>query len=423
VHFGELVNNAIKFTSYGQVLVDVRLQKTEGEKFFINFNIIDSGIGIAPEKIKTMFTVFSQADMSTTRKYGGTGLGLSICKELVELMKGEIGIDSENGKGSNFHFTIPMAKSESEMGEDYQTQRQEIVGRKITLVENNAIGAKILEKNLAELQLQCQTIKALTGADNIERNSDFILSELEKCTDISAIMISHNSHSGINAVDIAEKIKTSSKLKTIPLILLVSAQEKIKISSEKLSLFNRAITKPIKKTRLLMALFFIFKITYYEEEGTLIKQGVAEDENLGGKGLKLLLCEDNEVNVKVALMILKRLGLKPDVAENGQEAVNKFMHVAYDLILMDCMMPVMDGFMATQKIREIEKEREVLKPVVIIALTANAGEEDRKKCLNSSMNDFLAKPIRREEISEALERNLKIKITPPAPDDHNTPAK
>ena len=399
-----LVNNAIKFTYYGQVLIDVRVEKIEGKNYFININIKDSGIGIAPEKLGTMFTVFTQADMSTTRKYGGTGLGLSICKELVELMKGKISVDSENGKGSNFHFTIPMEKSDNEEEEDYMSQKHEIAGRKVAIVENNKIAAQILGKNFNELQLKHDIISVSDEISNVEKRSDAILASLEKSSNFDAIIISHNSHIGIDAITIAEKIKANEKLKNLPLILLISVQEKLKIPSEKLKLFNRTITKPIKKAKIMMALFFIFKITYYEEEGTLIEKGEVKDENLNTKGLRVLLCEDNEVNMKVAQTILKRFGFQLDFAENGQEAVNKFIHVKYDMILMDCMMPIMDGFQTTQKIRELEKEKQVTKPILIFALTANAGEDDKKKCLASGMDDFVSKPIKREAIESLLNR-------------------
>ena len=402
-----LINNAIKFTSYGEILIEINLEKTENNSHFIKFNIRDSGIGIAPEKIKNMFSVFMQVDMSTTRKYGGTGLGLSICKELVELMHGQIGITSEQGKGSNFWFTIPMQKSENVDEDIHLKQKSELVGKKITLIENNKTAQKVFGKYFNELQLQNQIISVSNDINDITEKTNLVLLELEKSNNLDAILISHNSHAGIDATNIAEKIKLSKKLKNIPLVLMISIQEKLKIPQEKLTLFNRSITKPIKRERLLMALFFVMKITYYEEDGALIEKSQIKEEALQTKGLHVLLCEDNEVNVKVAMVILKRFGFQLDFAENGQEAVNKFLHIKYDLILMDCMMPVMDGFEATKKIREIEKEKGVEKPILIFALTANASEEDRKKCIEYGMNDFVSKPIRRESIDDLLQRWVK----------------
>ncbi len=400
-----LVNNAIKFTSYGQILIQIKLDRVENDKYFVNFNIKDSGIGIDPAKIGTMFTKFTQADMSTTRKYGGTGLGLSICKELTELMHGQIGVVSDFGQGSNFWFTLPLPKSESEAQDLFIEQKKQLAGRKVAVVEDNIIAKKVLEGNLSDLQMT-HCVISTHDIDSAEDKINFAVSELEKFAGCEAILISHNSFFGINSLDLAERIRSNEKLKNIPLILVILLQEKIKIPPEKLKLFDRIIAKPIKMNRLLQALFFALKITYYEEEGVLIEKGVAKIEDQQTKGMKLLLCEDNEVNMKVATTILKRMAFNIEFAENGQEALNKFLHVKYDVILMDCMMPIMDGFEATKRIREIEKETGA-QPTCIIALTANATEEDRKKCLELGMNDFVSKPIKRESIEEVMKRCFK----------------
>ncbi len=403
-----LINNAIKFTYYGQILIELKLEKVESEMFFVHFNIKDSGIGMSPEQLQGMFKVFSQADMSTTRKYGGTGLGLSICKELTELMHGKISISSELGKGSNFHFVIPMKKSsEEDEEENYSKQKSEIINQKVTILENNKIAQEILAQYFSELQMRHNLISVSTESPT--ETANLAVAELEKYADSGAIIISHNAHIGLDAAEIVAKIKSNEKLKNIPLILLTSVQAKLKISPEALKLFDRIVTKPIKKNRLMLALFFIFKITYYEEEGALIEQGKVIDEHLETKGLRVLLCEDNEVNVKVAHMILKRFGFEIDFAENGQEALNKFIHLRYDIIFMDCSMPIMDGFQATKQIREIEKERGSENPVPIFALTANAGEADKKKCIESGMDDFVSKPIKREAIEALLDRWTKNK--------------
>ncbi len=404
-----LINNAIKFTYYGHVLIEVKLEKIKDKTHFINFNIRDSGIGISPEKLGNMFTAFSQVDMSTTRKYGGTGLGLSICKELIELMKGKIGVESENGKGSNFYFTIPMEKAEEQPEEDYAAQKQEIAGRNLVIVENNETAARIMGGNFDELNLKHRFIRVSKNITAVKERTKAILLELEKNSDVNAIIISHNSYAGIDCAEISSTIKENEILKDLPLILLISAQERLKIPLEKLKLFDRIVNKPVRKNKMLLALFFIFEVTYYEEEGTLIEKGKTREEKRETESLRVLLCEDNEVNMKVALTILKRFGFYIDFAENGQEAVNKFIHMKYDLILMDCMMPVMDGFEATKKIRKIEVEKQIEKPILIFALTANAGEEDRKKCIAVGMNDFVAKPIKRETIENLLIRFSLIK--------------
>jgi signal transduction histidine kinase/CheY-like chemotaxis protein len=399
-----LVNNAIKFTYYGQILIHVLLEKDEENLIILKFNIIDSGIGIPEEKLPSMFNAFTQVDMSTTRKYGGTGLGLSICKELVELMRGKIGITSEQGRGSNFWFSIPVAKSETVEDDAYARQKKEIIGRKIALIDNNEISVNFLEKYFTGLSLKTNIISAANDNSGKDFATELLITKLEKVETPDAIIISHNPHAEINSVNVAETIKRNSLLKDIPLILLISIPEKLKLGREKLALFDQVVSKPVKKQNLLTSLLFAFKITFYESDGKLVEKGlIKEIETKNSKYLKVLLCEDNEVNMKVITTILKRFNLNLDFAENGQEAVNKFTHVKYDFILMDCMMPIMDGYQATDKIREIEKER-AIEPTLIFALTANVGLEDREKCLNHGMNDFIPKPIKRESIETILDK-------------------
>ncbi len=403
-----LVSNAIKFTYSGEIFIDVGLKRVESDDFFINFNVRDSGIGIPTEKLKLMFSAFTQADMSTTRKYGGTGLGLSICRELAELLNGKVGVESEVGRGSNFWVTIPMKQSESAAEDTHDKQKSELIGSKITVVENNEIARKVLGECFDNLQMLHEmvfapqkVIRENKGDDAI----DSILPELERraCSS-DVIMISHNPAIGVNCAEIGKWIKGNEKLKNIPLILLTSIQGKLKISEETLKLFDRVVVKPAKKDRLLMALFYVLKITYYEEEGFLVEKGQAKDEHLATQGFKVLLCEDNEVNSKVASTILKRFGFQVDLAENGQEGVSHFIHTKYDIIFMDCMMPVMDGFEASKRIREVEKRDGVENPVLIFALTANAGEDDRVRCIEAGMSDFATKPIKKETIQELLDR-------------------
>ncbi len=397
-----LANNAIKFTSYGQILIHIKLEKREENIYHINFNIKDSGIGIDPVKIGTMFTKFTQADMSTTRKYGGTGLGLSICKELAELMHGNIGVISDFGHGSNFWFTLPLPKSETEVQDMFSDQKTQLVGKRIAVVEDNLVAKQVLHEQLDNLHIS-HNIISTNDITTAEEKINFAIQSLEKCEGCDAILISHNSFVGVNTMDLAAKIRAHDKLKNIPIILIILLQEKIKLADDKLKLFDRIIAKPIKMNRLLQALCFVMKITYYEEEGALVEKGQIKEEEQKTKGVKLLLCEDNEVNMKVATTILKRMAFDIEVAENGQEALNKFLHVKYDIILMDCMMPVMDGFEATKKIREIEKETGA-EPTFIIALTANATQEDKDKCLEIGMDDFVSKPIKREIIEDMVKR-------------------
>ncbi|MBU6339474.1 MAG: response regulator [Rickettsiales bacterium] len=405
--FTNLINNSIKFTSYGQIFIHITLEKTVNHVHFIKFHVKDSGIGIEPNKLNIMFTKFSQADMSTTRKYGGTGLGLSICKELTELMGGRIGVTSDLGNGSNFWFNIPFKTPNNILDDLDVEQKKQLNDKRIVVIDNNIISTKALDRKLSKFGIINQIIQIPEHINEAEERvnwiAESIIESINQNLKPDAIIISQNLFIGINAVKIAKKLKSVKETKNIPIILLIFSSDRTFILKEDLALFNRIVFKPIKENRLLKALFFVFKITFYEEEGTLIKKGKIIEEFSKNKGLRVLLCEDNEVNIKVAAMILKRLNFEIDIAENGQEALNHFLHIKYDIIFMDCMMPIMDGFQATQKIREYEKENN-LKPTLIVALTANANEEDKEKCIEVGMNDFIAKPIKREFIETVVDK-------------------
>ena len=399
-----LVNNAIKFTFHGQILIHLQLDRLEGEKHHIKFNIIDSGIGIESAKFKKMFSRFTQADMSTTRKYGGTGLGLSICKELVELMNGQIGFDSNVSEGTNFWFTIPLtpistSAQEHDFNNDYKSQ---LIGKRIALVEKNKIFKESFQRRCEKLKMEFQSTDipsiTMTKQDTMER----LISQASEFNNPDIIFINHNDINGIDGVYIAKKIKQLPHLEHVPLVLMLSPKEKINIGRESLALFSKTMIKPAKSSRISATLFDVFKI---EKEPGI--QPITNDQGeVDSQEIKVLLCEDNEINMRVAAMILKRLNVVIDYAENGQEGINKFLHVKYDIILMDCMMPVIDGYQATTKIRQLEKENN-MERTPIIALTANSTQADKQKCLDTGMDDFIGKPIKKEFVEEKIRKWIK----------------
>jgi signal transduction histidine kinase/response regulator RpfG family c-di-GMP phosphodiesterase len=401
-----LVNNAIKFTNHGEILIHVALDRIENEKYFIKFTINDSGIGIPKEKINLIFQSFTQGDMSTTRKYGGTGLGLSISKELVSLMNGHIGFSSKKGKGSDFWFVIPMEKYQEEENtiEDQDSERiKEISGNNVALVENNKTSSYFLSRYLRNIGLITSVIEVNSINHENEVNSKIIIDELRKLNNLDCILISHNFKIGINAKKLIKDIRNDYILRDIPTILLTSIYDRSRFPIEEFKLFDHVITKPVKKTQLLNYLFLAFNTNCDDLENELvIKNESSKKDQIKKRGLKVLICEDNEVNMKVAATIMKSFGFDIDKAENGQEAVNKFIHVHYDLILMDCMMPITDGYEATAQIRQIEKNRADEKPVIIFALTANAGESERDKCKKIGMNDYISKPVKKETIDNLI---------------------
>lgn len=398
-----LINNAIKFTFHGQVFVHIKLSKIEGKNYFLILNIKDSGIGIEKEKIAKMFTRFTQADMSTTRKYGGTGLGLSICKELVDLMDGDIGVESDFGTGSNFWFKISLLLPTGNIQDELDDEPiKKLNGKNIALIESNEIARYAFNGRVEKLGMNCVSTNVPSFAMSSQDMMKIIFSEIKKFHNPDIIFIDHNNSIGMSGIDIAEHIRSIENLKNIPLVLMISTKDKISASQEKLTMFQSIMLKPFKTSRITRSLFKIFDIEHAEDDFLLEKDSdIAQNRNKKDGGIHILLCEDNEVNMKVATMILKRLNITVDFAENGQEALNKFLHIKYDIILMDCMMPIIDGYQATAEIRKFEKENKIT-PTTIIALTANATEEDKKKCLAAGMDDFITKPIRREFIEERI---------------------
>jgi len=401
-----LINNAIKFTSHGQVFVHVKLDKIEGENYFLNFNVKDSGIGIEEEKIDKIFTRFTQADMSTSRKYGGTGLGLSICKELVELMHGKIGIESHFGKGSNFWFTISFTSSDkNEEDTSIEEITSQLVGKKIGLIEANEIARFSFINRIENFKMSCIATNIPSFAMSVYDLEERALKEINLLAknNLDAVFIDHNEAVGMNALSILNYIRKNELFPGVKLILIISAKDKIGIEKEKFTAFDYVIHKPFKNVKILNSLIKVFEMDGGEDSKNQNKNLTDLNKNPDAKQrfTKILLCEDNEVNLKVALMILKKLNLDIDTAENGQEAINKFLHVKYDMILMDCMMPIIDGYQATKEIRRIEKENK-LEMTPVIAVTANATDDDKKKCFDAGMNDFISKPIKREIVEERL---------------------
>ncbi len=372
-----LTNNAVKFTKLGMVLIEVKtgVERSDGD-IEIMFSVKDTGIGIPAERMDRLFKSFSQVDTSTTRQYGGTGLGLAISKQLVELMGGEIWVESEAGKGAVFSFTL-VAKGENAV--QRVVQRLELKGKRVLVVDDLAVNRKILKH---QLESQGMTVVgAASGMDALE-----LLTAQEKF-DV-AILDMHMPE--MDGIELATKILALAHRRSLPLIMLSSMGQRDNADG----LFAAVLTKPAKEARLFDALSPLFGAASSAKTKT-----AAADTNLESRfPLRILLAEDNVINQRVALKILERMGYRADVASNGKEAVEAVERQPYDVILMDVQMPEMDGVQATAKIRELLGDQRPW----IIALTANALEGDRERYIGVGMDDYISKPIRVEALAQAL---------------------
>lgn len=388
-----LVSNAIKFTSKGEVIVKVSLQAETESIATIEFRVIDTGIGISPIDQKKLFQPFTQVDASTNRKYGGTGLGLAICKQLVDLMGGEIGIDSEEGRGSQFWFRISFVKqSPDEIAEQPPRREVNLKDIRVLVVDDNATNCKILTYQLTAWQMRVDAVQSASDAIAILHAAD-------AQGDRYQLAILDMQMPNIDGEMLGAKIKADPMLQDIKLIMLTSLNQRGGFSRVKEMGFEFYLVKPAKQSRLLDILMEAVSID--SNRKTLPISPLVGLDDLPKKisKLKILIAEDNPVNQKVALHQLRSFGYDADVVGNGKEVLDLLKHIHYDIILMDCQMPEMDGYEATAAIRQLDSAKS---KIVIMAMTANAMKEDRDRCLASGMDDYLSKPIRKEDLAHKL---------------------
>ena len=391
-----LIGNAIKFTNSGEVSFGVDLYSEEEHTTTLNFEVRDTGIGIPSDKHHLLFSPFMQADNSTTRQFGGTGLGLSIAKRLVELMGGSIGIRSEVGQGSTFHFTLPFAlqKQSANLSDNYRPLVTALAGRRILVVDDNATTRYLLDLWLREWQ--CEPLIAMNG----ELALQLVHEELAAGRHIDAAIIDMQMPV-INGRDLAATLQANPQTASIALLLLTSVAMRGEASRLAVAGFRAYLTKPLKSELLLRSLQAI--LTGDSSKGVpLITRHTFREHD---RQARVLLVEDNPVNQRLAVILLQKLGHRVDTANNGSEAIKALAREPYDLVLMDCRMPVMDGYEATRAIRH--GEGAPLNPnIPIIAMTANAMAGDRERVLEVGMNDYLPKPISPKTLDEALQRWL-----------------
>ena len=388
-----LVSNAIKFTSEGEVIVKVSLNAETESTATIEFRVIDTGIGISPTAQKKLFQPFTQVDASTTRKYGGTGLGLAICKQIIDLMGGEIGIDSEEGKGSQFWFRIPFVKQPPDtIAQLKPRQEVNLKDVRVLVVDDNATNCKILIYQLTTWQMR---VDAVQKSDN----AIAILRKAEEDGDRYRLAILDMQMPDLDGEMLGAQIKADPILKDLKLIMLTSLNQQGGISRVREMGFEFYLVKPVKQSRLLEVLVEVVSIDPKRKVFPSAPLKQTADAHQKTSKLKILIAEDNPINQKVVLHQLRSFGYDADVVGNGKEALNLLERIDYDIILMDCQMPEMDGYDATRAIRQLDSEKS---KIAIMAMTANALKEDRDRCIACGMDDYLSKPIRKEDLAQKL---------------------
>ena len=398
-----LVGNAIKFTDKGEVALKVHVETIEGGHCVLHFAVSDTGIGIPPEKQKLIFEPFSQADTSTTRKYGGTGLGLTISTRLVEMMGGRMWLESEVGRGSVFHFTVRMAASETAIEVGMIAPAELLHGVKVLVADDNRTNRRILEGMLKRWDMISTSVEegetalaALSSAFEAGEPFKLILTDMHMPK--------------MDGFGLIERIRQRPELSTATIMMLTSAGHRgDALRCQELGV-AAYLLKPIRQSELREAIARVLGAREQKGAIPLITRYSLGDAIDPTSVLNVLVAEDNAVNQRLAARMLEKRGHRVTVARNGHEAVEALTKQVYDLVLMDIQMPEMDGFEATSVIREREGDSGAHMP--IIALTAHAMKGDKERCLAAGMDGYLSKPIRSQELDEVLEKYVTLRREP-----------
>ncbi|MFC1814572.1 response regulator [Thermodesulfobacteriota bacterium] len=394
-----LGNNAVKFTEEGEIVLTCKMIESRDDKIFLQFIVRDSGIGMTAEQKSRLFQAFSQADTSTTRKYGGTGLGLTISKRLVDMMEGEIWVESEPGEGSEFIFTALLGVGEGKQKEAL-VLTDDLKRLPVLVVDDSRTSRQILEEMLNPLTFKVD--QASSGARGLE-----LIKQAEKKQPYRLVLMDWKM-AGMDGIETSLRIKAMDSLAKQPKIIMITAcAEDEAMEQVKKSGLDGLLIKPVSPSSLFDAIMRVFG----KLEGRCFVARDKEDREVTLarpiRGARILLVEDNEINQQIAQEILEGAGLIVEIANNGKEAVEMVSKSEYDVVLMDIQMPVMDGYTATGKIRELEADPQSSianrqSPIPIIAMTASAMIQDREEALESGMNDHVSKPVNTEELFSAL---------------------
>jgi CheY-like chemotaxis protein len=394
-----LVGNAVKFTQDGHVLVTLHCESQDGEKAQIRVSVEDTGPGIPADKMDRLFGKFSQVDGSTTRKSGGTGLGLAISKQLVNMMGGEVGVTSQFGRGSTFWFTLPLQLDAQPQAEPVPVA--ELRGLHVLIVDDNEVNRRVLREQIGSWEMRSDSYEGALQALQALR-------EARAAGDPHQVALLDYQMPEMDGAMLAAAIKTDPLLSETVLIMLTSVGRWSEVRHMQGASIDACLVKPVRQSQLLSTLAATWAKKL--QNGHATKTSVVREiptpisklaGRFAGMPVRVLVAEDNPVNQKVAVRMLERVGLRPDVAGDGREAVTMCAFLPYDLIFMDCQMPEMDGYTAAAEIRKRQRPDG---RVAIIAMTAEAMEGARERCLAAGMDDYIAKPVRLEDMTEALKK-------------------
>jgi CheY-like chemotaxis protein/HPt (histidine-containing phosphotransfer) domain-containing protein len=407
-----LVSNGVKFTTEGEVVINAKLAPAPAEGNGANgsavvhelhFSVRDTGIGIHPSRLDRLFKSFSQADASTTRQYGGTGLGLAICKRLVEFMGGRMWVESTPQKGSTFNFTLPFHPAPAAAPAELQGPQPQLSDLRLLIVDDNPTNRRILTLQTSKWGMIPRT--AQSGAQALEwmkqgENFDIAILDMQM-PDMDGLML-------------AKEIRQLPGAASLPLVLLTSMGVRPDSPAFNGVAFASCLTKPIKPAQLQEVLVRVISGTKAKPSSRKPVPGKLDRSLATRLPFRTLLCDDNQINQKVAMRLLQQMGYQADIAGNGVECLAALDKTPYDLIFMDVQMPEMDGLEATRQIRERQQSKAHpayhQRRISIVAMTANAMQGDREKCLAAGMDDYIAKPVRPDDVRMALER-IASKVT------------
>ncbi|TMQ01443.1 MAG: PAS domain S-box protein [Verrucomicrobia bacterium] len=402
-----LLGNAIKFTERGEVVVRVTRESESDDRAIVRCAVTDTGIGIPHEAQKNLFQAFTQADGSLTRRYGGTGLGLAISKQLIELMGGSIGMESTPGQGSTFWFVVPLEKQPPGTTYFFKRPRANLENLRVLIVDDNATNRQILQHQTGSWKMRSSTVA--TGAEALAGLRDAALSG-----DPFNLVILDLQMPEMDGLTLAQAIRADPLIQKTHLVMLTSLGLRLDAEAWRSTGIDAYLVKPVKESRLYDCLAAVIAESAAgagRHPHLLAGPDFAvRSRALNPKHVRILLAEDNVVNQKVGLRQLKKLGYSADAVANGVEAVETLKRIPYDIVLMDCHMPELDGYEATRMIRQWELETNDTQrpPVYVIALTANALESDREKCLAAGMNDYLSKPVKLPELQAVLQEAARF---------------